>query len=86
MCMSMGSTFASELTALGVGSALLVYVYNKDIQKCQTFAKIVGFFIVAAALASILCSAAALHRCHGAGSCGLHGMLPNGDSKSSEKK
>lgn len=71
--MHAGSSFTSALTALGVGSALLVYVYNKDIQKCQKTAKVVGYFIVIAALASMLCSAAAMHHCYKGKSCSSHG-------------
>ena len=91
MCMStIGTSFTSALTALGVGSALLVYIYNKEPQKCGLYAKIVGYFIVAAALASILCSVAALRHCHSGSSRGskpamMSGTTLGGDTKACDK-
>lgn len=76
--MHMGSSFTSALTALGVGSALLVYAYNKDLQKCQTYAKVVAYFIVAGALLSMLLGAAYCGRGYRHGGHYMGGMMQYG--------
>ena len=71
--MYMEGSFANSLTALGVGTGLLVYVYNKDLQKCSMAAKVTGYFIVIAAVIGLLFGAANCASACKSGSCG-HSM------------